>query len=42
MIYEQWFVYVQERIVLRGFNRAGLELQVDGAQEPFSPTGTDG
>ncbi|CAL8296900.1 unnamed protein product [Arctogadus glacialis] len=26
----------------RGFNRAGLELQVDGGQEPFSPTGTDG
>ena len=45
MIYEQWFVFVQERIVLPEASTERVwswELQVDGGQEPFSPTGTDG
>ncbi|CAL8305857.1 unnamed protein product [Boreogadus saida] len=45
MIYEQWFVYVQERIDLPEASTERVwswELQVDGGQEPFSPTGTDG
>ncbi|CAL8292540.1 unnamed protein product [Boreogadus saida] len=45
MISEQWFVFVQERIVLPEASTERVwswELQVDGGQEPFSPTGTDG
>ncbi|CAL8307136.1 unnamed protein product [Boreogadus saida] len=45
MIYEQWFVFVQERIDLPEASTEWVwscELQVDGGQEPFSPTGTDG
>ena len=45
MIYEQWFVFVQERIVLPEASTERVwswELQVDGGQEAFSPTGTDG
>ncbi|CAL8373959.1 unnamed protein product [Boreogadus saida] len=45
MIYEQWFVSVQERIGLPEASTERVwswELQVDGGQEPFSPTGTDG
>ncbi|CAL8296693.1 unnamed protein product [Arctogadus glacialis] len=45
MINEQWFVFVQERIVLPEASTERVwswELQVDGGQEPFSPTGTGG
>ncbi|CAL8373974.1 unnamed protein product [Boreogadus saida] len=41
----EWFVSVQERIVLPEASTERVwswELQVDGGQEPFSPTGTDG
>ncbi|XP_056434668.1 uncharacterized protein LOC130372597 [Gadus chalcogrammus] len=45
MISEQWFVLVQERLVLPEASTERVwswELQVDVGQEPFSPTGTDG